>query len=63
LFGLYKSGKCEDFVRIYTEFLSLGGSKSPKDMVAMFGFDINKEEFWDIGMNEIKKLVDEFIVI
>lgn len=63
LFGLYKSGKCENFVEIYTKFLSLGGSKSPKDMVAMFGFDINKEEFWDIGMNEIKKLVDEFIAI
>ncbi|QKF69389.1 oligoendopeptidase F [Campylobacter hyointestinalis subsp. lawsonii] len=63
LFGLYKSGKCENFVEIYTKFLSLGGSKSPKDMVAMFGFDINKEEFWDIGMNEIKKLVDEFITI
>ncbi|RAZ48411.1 M3 family oligoendopeptidase [Campylobacter hyointestinalis] len=63
LFGLYKSGKCENFVEIYTKFLSLGGSKSPKDMIAMFGFDINKEEFWDIGMNEIKKLVDEFIAI
>ncbi|WP_144242169.1 M3 family oligoendopeptidase [Campylobacter iguaniorum] len=63
LFGLYKSGKCENFVQIYTKFLSLGGSKSPKEMVEMFGFDINQEEFWQIGIGEVKKLVDEFIQI
>lgn len=63
LFGLYKSGKCENFVEIYTEFLSLGGSRSPKDMVAMFGFDINKEEFWQIGLDEVRNLVNEFISI
>lgn len=61
IFGLYKSGKCENFVEIYTNFLSLGGSKSPKEMVEMFGFDIESSEFWQIGINEVKKLVDEFI--
>ncbi|WP_169942028.1 M3 family oligoendopeptidase [Campylobacter sp. RM15925] len=60
IFGLYKSGKCKNFVEIYTEFLSLGGSMSPKDMVAKFGFDIESEKFWDIGIKEVKKLVDEF---
>ena len=60
IFGLYKSGKCENFVEIYTQFLSLGGSKSPKEMVAMFGFDSESSEFWQIGINEVKKLVDEF---
>lgn len=60
IFGLYKSGKCENFVQIYTEFLSLGGSKSPKELVGMFGFDIEKDEFWQIGIKEIKNLVDEF---
>ena len=61
IYGLYKSGELADFNSIYTEFLSLGGSKSPKDMVAMFGFDIESKNFWQIGINEIKKLVDEFI--
>lgn len=61
IFGLYKSGKCENFVEIYTNFLSLGGSKSPKEMVAMFGFDIDDEQFWQIGIDEVKKLVDEFV--
>lgn len=60
IFGLYKSGKCENFVEIYTQFLSLGGSKSPKEMVAMFGFDIDSSEFWQIGIDEVKNLVDEF---
>ena len=61
LFGLYKSGKCENFVEIYTKFLSLGGSKSPKELVGMFGFDINDEKFWNIGIDQVANLVNEFI--
>lgn len=63
LFSLYKSGKCENFVDIYTKFLTLGGSKSPKELVEMFDFNINGEEFWQIGIEEIKNLVNEFITI
>ena len=47
-------------MQIYTEFLSLGGSRSPKELVAKFGFDIEDAKFWQIGINEVKKLVDEF---
>lgn len=61
LFGLYKSGKCENFVEIYTKFLSLGGSKSPKELVGMFGFDIDDESFWSVGIAEVAHLVDEFV--
>ena len=61
LFGLYKSGKCENFIEIYTKFLSLGGSKSPKELVAMFGFDIDDEKFWSVGIAQVANLVDEFI--
>lgn len=60
LFALYKSGKIANFTEIYTEFLSLGGSQNPKDMVAKFGLDIESKEFWQIGLSEVKKLVDEF---
>lgn len=60
LFGLYKSKKCENFVEIYTKFLSLGGSKSPKEMVEMFSLDINAQEFWEIGLKEVESLVNEF---
>lgn len=60
LFGLYKSGKNKDFVKIYTDFLSRGGSESPKDLVARFGFDIEDKKFWSIGMGEVKKMLEEF---
>ena len=47
-------------VQIYTEFLSAGGSRSPKELVGMFGFDIEEAAFWQIGINEVRKLVEEF---
>lgn len=61
LYGLYKSKKCENFVELYIEFLSSGGSKSPKELVSMFGFDIESDEFWNIGLEQVKILVDEFL--
>ena len=63
LFGLYKSGKCKDFVDIYTRFLSAGGSKSPSELVATFGFDIESSTFWEIGINEVRNLLWEFYAI
>ena len=61
LYGLYKSGRLENFVQIYTEFLSSGGSDAPQSLVAKFGFDINKSEFWRIGIEQVAALVDEFV--
>ncbi|AFI06198.1 M3 family oligoendopeptidase [Helicobacter cetorum] len=60
LYGLYKKSDTKTFVKTYTEFLSLGGSKSPKELVAMFGFDIDSKEFWEIGMQEVSHLLEEF---
>lgn len=59
LFGLYKQNK-KDFVPKYTKFLSAGGSQSPKDLVAIFGFDIEDSAFWEVGMGEVGKLLSEF---
>ncbi|AJC87980.1 M3 family oligoendopeptidase [Campylobacter insulaenigrae] len=61
LYGLYKSKKCENFVQLYIKFLSSGGSKSPNELVSMFGFDIESDEFWNIGLEQVKKMVDEFL--
>ena len=61
LYGLYKSGRLENFVQIYTEFLSSGGSDEPQKLVAKFGFDINKSEFWRIGIEQVAALVYEFV--
>ncbi len=60
LYGLYKSGRCADFVEIYTGFLSSGGSESPADLIRRFGFDLDDERFWQIGLDEVRALVSEF---
>lgn len=60
LYSLYKSGKMDNFVEKYEVFLSAGGSKSPRELVGYFGFDIEDDEFWQIGLQEVRKLVDEF---
>lgn len=60
LFGLYKSGQCPDFVERYTAFLGAGGSKSPSALIKSFGFDIQSETFWEIGMQEVRSMLEEF---
>lgn len=61
IFGVYKDKKVEKFSQIYKEFLTLGGSKSPKEMVELFNLNIEDEQFWSIGTKQIEILVDEFI--
>ncbi|MWV61620.1 oligoendopeptidase F [Helicobacter saguini] len=61
LFGLYKSSENkEQFIATYIDFLSAGGSQSPRDLILKFGFDVNKPEFWNIGIKEVKTLLKEF---
>ena len=60
LYGLYKSGKSDNFVENYICFLSAGGSKSPKELIEKFDFNIDDKEFWKIGIEEIRKLLTEF---
>lgn len=64
LFGLYKSQKTPraraKFIQKYTEFLSLGGSKSPKELISAFGLNIESDKFWLIGMGEVQKMLMEF---
>ena len=40
--------------------LSLGGSVSPKELISVFGFDVEDENFWQFGFCEIEKLLKEF---
>lgn len=60
LYGLYKSGMCQNFKELYGKFLSSGGGQSPADLVKLFGFDIEDENFWKIGLEEVEKMVEEF---
>ena len=40
-----------------------GGSASPRDLVMKFGFDVESEEFWKIGMEQVEKMLEEFLQI
>jgi len=59
LYGLYKK-EGENFKKKYIKFLSSGGSKSPKSLIKSFGFDIEDEKFWQIGINEVERMLNEF---
>ncbi len=59
LYGLYKK-EGENFKKRYIKFLSSGGSKSPKALIKKFGFDIEDENFWQIGIDEVANLLKEF---
>ena len=64
LYALYKKNSDEksrqDFLEKYTSFLSSGGSKSPKELISVFGFDIDNKDFWLLGLGEVKKILKEF---
>ena len=59
LYGLYKK-EGESFKKKYIKFLSSGGSKSPKVLIKSFGFDIDDVSFWQIGIDEVANLLEEF---
>lgn len=67
LYGLYKQaqqdGQESIFVQKYIDFLSSGGSRSPRDLVAEFGFDVEDEQFWMIGMKQVEILLEEFLIL
>lgn len=56
LFGVYRK-EGQDFVNKYEKFLSLGGSQSPRELVGIFGLDIEDDDFWKIGICEVKRLM------
>ncbi len=56
LFGVYKK-EGKSFIEKYEKFLSLGGSKSPKELVGIFGLDIEDDDFWKIGIKEVESLL------
>lgn len=58
LFAQYKkSGR--DFVAKYEEALSAGGTKTYREIAAMFGIDADSAAFWDNALGMIKLEVDE----
>lgn len=47
------------FIIKVKEFLSAGTSDSPKNIFMKMGIDISDKEFWNKGIDEVEKLLDE----
>ncbi len=61
VFSLYEKYKesPRDFVRNYKRILSFGGTKTPAEALAIFGFDIERKEFWQGGLKIFEKLIEQ----
>ena len=66
VYGIYEEYQkgAADFADRFKTLLGAGFSKSPKDQIADFGYDLNDPGFWKLGpkngerlLSELKKLV------
>ena len=58
LYALYDEAH-PDFVNKYFDLLSAGGSKHHSELLAPFGLDASKPEFWHKGLAMISSMIDE----
>jgi oligoendopeptidase F len=58
LYGLYDEAH-PGFVNKYFDMLKAGGSKHHSELLAPFGLDASKPEFWNKGLNVIEGMIDE----
>lgn len=59
LYSIYKSGTIQNFEEKYLTMLSAGGTLHHKELLAPFGIDISKADFWQQGLNIIIKMIDD----
>ena len=59
LYKTYEEGKVPDFQDKYIEMLSKGGTEKHKEMLAPFGLDASKPDFWDKGLKVVSGFIDE----
>jgi oligoendopeptidase F len=59
VFALYKLYKEQGklFALKLKELLAAGSSKSPKDLIAQLGFDVNSETFWAKGIRQAEAFI------
>jgi oligoendopeptidase F len=61
VFSLYNKYKANPaFKEDYKNILRAGGSLAPKELLAKYGIDISSREFYQAGLREVEKLVEEF---
>ena len=59
LYGIYKSGKIDNFETKYIDMLKLGGTKHHKEMLQPFNLSIKDEAFWQSGLDVISGYIDK----
>ncbi len=58
LYGMYRR-QGERFIPSYRALLASGGSRAPAEQLADMSIDIADAAFWQVGFDEIARLVDE----
>lgn len=58
LYGMYRR-EGEKFVPKYKALLASGGSRTPREQTRAMGVDIHSEAFWQIGFDEMERLIVE----
>ncbi len=60
--SLYQMAKAEgpSFADRYIDVLTLGGSKTPQELMSLLGVDLQSEAFWQGGFRAMETLVEEF---
>ncbi len=60
--SLYKKAQLEgpSFEKKYVAMLTLGGAKSPKELMKIVGVDLNSKDFWQGGFAAIEEMIIEF---
>lgn len=58
LYGVYKNGKVKNFPEKYIEMLTAGGIHHHKELLAPFGLDASKADFWQQGLDVIRSYVE-----
>jgi oligoendopeptidase F len=58
LFGLYQDAH-PGFVAKYFAMLEAGGSKHHSELLAPFGLDASRREFWEMGLKVVEGMIDE----
>lgn len=61
-FSLYNKVHTEKSLSVedYKDILRAGGSERPRDLLARYGIDIASPDFYQAGLKEVEKMVEEF---
>jgi oligoendopeptidase F len=59
LFGVYRDGSVPGFEAKYLDMLKAGGTLRHKELLAPFGLDASRPDFWSRGLKVLEGFIDE----